>query len=286
MSIKFFDGAMGSLLIEKGIRPKSCCGVLNITQKDIIVDTHKEYIKAGAEYVTTNTFLANGFMLDGSGFNVEEVIKSGIENVKQAILESSATGVKIVQSVSMGGKFKSICAEYTSNDAYDLFKEQVEFGEKYGTDAYLLETFLDLEELKAGILACKENSNKPVFVTMPFKRDSDSSVKTLMGVEVKEFAKTVDELGADVIGVNCCFGAEMIVDVLKEIKEVTNKKTIVQPNRGLPTVFEGITSYNVDKHEFLKEVKKICEVGVDFVGGCCGTTPEVMELVVREMKLR
>ncbi len=275
MEIKFFDGAMGSLLIEKGVRPKNCCGVLNITNKDIVVDIHKDYIKAGADYITTNTFLANEFMLMGSGFSVEEVIKSGIENVKQARMEIGNSDIKIAQSISMGGKFKSLCEEYSFNDGYKLFKEQVLVGEKYGTDVYLLETFLDLEELKAGVLACKENSNKTVFATMPFGKDG----KTLMGVEAKVFAKTVDEVGADVIGVNCCYGAELIVKVLKEIKEVTNKKVIVQPNRGIPTVLEGVTSYNVDKYEFAEEVKKICEVGVDFVGGCCGTTAGVMELV-------
>ncbi len=284
--MKFFDGAMGSLLIQKGLKPS---GVLNITDRDVVVDIHKGYIHVGCEYITTNTFLANGFMLDGSGFSVEDVIKSGIDNVKQAILECGKTesDVKIVQSISMGGKFRALCEEYTFNDAYELFKEQVLVGEKYGTDVYLFETFLDLEELKAGVLACKENSNKPVFVTMPFMKDGDKGVKTLMGVETKVFAKTVDELGADVIGVNCCFGADMIIEVLKEIKEVTevtDKKVLVQPNRGIPTVLDGVTSYNVDKYEFLEEVKKICEVGVDFVGGCCGTTGEIMKLVVEEIK--
>ncbi len=279
--MKFFDGAMGSLLIEKGVRPKNCCGVLNVTDRDIIVGIHKEYINVGVEYVTTNTFLANRFMLEGSGFTVEEVIKSGIENVRQAILAcgKKESEVKIVQSISMGGKFKSLCEEYSFNDAYELFKEQILVGEKYGTDVYLFETFLDLEELKAGIVACKENSNKPVFVTMPFGKNEDNEVRTLMGVEPKVFAKTVDELGADVIGVNCCFGADMITEALKDIKEVTNKKLIVQPNRGIPTVLNGVTSYSVDKYEFLEEVSKICEVGVDFVGGCCGTTAEVMGLV-------
>ncbi len=278
INLKFFDGAMGSLLIEKGIRPKNCCGVLNITDSRVIVDIHTSYIEVGADYITTNTFLANRFMLDGSGFGVEEVISGGINCVKQAILESGKSDIKIVQSISMGGKFKTLCDEYAFNDAYELFKEQVLVGEKYGTDVYLFETFLDLEELKAGILACKESSNKPVFVTMPFGSDG----KTLLGVEAREFARVVDELGVDVIGVNCCYGSDMITKVLKEIKEGTNKKIIVQPNRGLPTVKDGVTSYSVDKYEFLDEIKKICDVGVDFVGGCCGTNAEFIELVVNE----
>ncbi len=283
MGMKFFDGAMGSLLIEKGVKPKGtgCYGVLNITDREVVVGIHKEYIDVGCEYITTNTFLANGLMLEGSGFSVEEVIKSGIDNVKQAILECGKSDIKIVQSISMSGKFKSLCDEYTFNDAYELFKEQILVGEKYGTDVYLFETFLDLEELKAGVLACKENSKKPVFVTMPFKKDEGKSVRTLMGVEPKVFAKSVDEVGADVIGVNCCFGAELIIEVLKEIKEVTDKKILVQPNRGIPTVIDGVTSYSVDKYEFLEEIKKICATGVDFVGGCCGTTAEVMGLVTK-----
>ncbi len=280
MSIKFFDGAMGSLLIAKGFKVNSCFGVLNITNRDVVIGIHKDYINIGAEYITTNTFLANRFMLENSNFTVEEIISSGIKNVEQAINESGKSNIKIVQSISMGGKFKGLCENYNFNDAYELFKDQVLVGEKYGADIYLLETFLDLEELKAGVLACKENSNKPVFVTMPFGLDNNN-VKTLMGVEPKAFAKSVDELGADVIGVNCCFGADIIIKALKEIKEVTNKKLIVQPNLCLPTTLNGVTSYSVDKYEFLEEVKKICEVGVDFVGGCCGTTPEVMELVVR-----
>ncbi len=280
--IKFFDGAMGSLLIEKGVRPSesSCCGVLNITNSRTIVDIHKAYIEVGSEYITTNTFLANKFMLEGSGFTVEEVISSGINNVKQAILESGKNNTKVVQSISMGGKFNALGEEYSYNQAYELFKEQVLIGEKYGTDVYLFETFLDLEELKAGVLACKENSNKPIFVTMPFGGNGENNGKTLVGVSGKEFAKTFDELGVHAIGVNCCFGSDMIVEVLKEIKEYTNKKIIVQPNRGIPTVLGGVTTYDVDKYEFLEEVKKICEVGVDFVGGCCGVTPEVMGLVI------
>ncbi len=275
--ILFFDGGLGSRFIEKNIKFEGLSEFLNITNKDIVVDIHKEYLESGANFITTNTFSANSLKLKNSGYSVDEIIKNAVDNAKTAILESGKCAY-VAQSISSSGKLLYPNGDLSFDDAYELFKEQVLAGEKSGVDVFLFETFMDLNELRAGILACKEHSDKPIFATMTFEENK----KTLTGTDPKTFVNVIQNLGVDAIGVNCSLGPDKLFDIVEEIKKYSNIKVIVQPNRGIPKVINSVTKYDVDKYDFLNQMLKLCGEGVHYIGGCCGTNPECIKLLTDE----
>ncbi len=271
----FFDGGLGSYLIEKGINFSGLSEVLNFTQEQIIVDIHSEYIKSGADFITTNTFSANRLKLKDTGYSVEDVVVKAIENARKAVVSTGRTAY-VAQSISSSGKLMYPNGDLAFDDAYELFKEQVLAGNKGGTDVFLLETFMDVSELRAAVLACKENSNKPIFTTMTFEENG----KTLTGTDPKTFVNIIQNLGVDVLGVNCSLGPDKLIPIVKEIVEYSEVKVLVQPNRGIPKVVNGVTTYDVTKEVFLEQMKVLCESGVHFIGGCCGTNPSFTKILV------
>ncbi len=274
--IMFFDGGFGSLLIEKGIKYEGISEFLNIENERAVIDIHKEYIMAGSNFITTNTFSANNLKLKDSKYTVEDIVVKAVENVKTAIKETNKSDVFVVQSISSTGKLLYPNGDMSFDSAYELFKEQVLAGEKAGTDVFLFETFMDLNELRAGILACKENSSKPVFATMTFEENG----RTLTGTDPKTFVNVIQNLGVDAIGVNCSLGPDKLTNIVAEVCDYAEIKVIVQPNRGLPTVVNGVTTYTVDKYAFLEQMTTMCKHGVHFIGGCCGTNPEFIKEIV------
>lgn len=274
----FFDGGFGSYVIEKFGNISSINSnfmvLLNFSREDIVVGIHKEYIKAGVNFITANTFSANRYKLKDTQYSVEEVVSKGIELSKLAIKESGKE-VSIAQSISPIGKLLMPNGDLSFDCAYDIFKEQVMAGEEAGCDLYLLETFSDIGELRSAVLACKENSHKPIFATMTF----DESGKTLMGTDPKTFVNIIQNLGVDVIGINCSLGPKSLKNILEEMVEYSNIPVLVQPNRGLPKqINENL--YSSTKEEFLENMVELCNVGVQIIGGCCGTTPEFIKILV------
>ncbi len=274
--ILFFDGGLGSLFIEKGIKFEGISELLNITDSRIIIDIHKEYIDAGANFITTNTFSANTLKLKGYEYSTSEIVKSAISNAKTAISESGRNDVYVAQSISSCGKLLYPNGDMSFDDAYELFKEQVIAGNEAGADVFLLETFMDLNELRAAVLACKENSDRPIFTTMTFEENG----KTLTGTDPKTFVNVIQNLGVDVLGVNCSLGPDKMLDIVNEIKKYSEIKILIQPNRGIPKVVNGVTTYDVSKEDFLEQMKVICGEGVHFIGGCCGTNPQFIKTLV------
>ncbi len=278
--VLFFDGAFGSLAIERGLNKGLTC-LLNITNKADVINIHKEYINAGINFITTNTFLANNMMLENTNYTVTDIVASGINNAKIAISESKSDKCLIAQSISMCGKFLSITDSYTFDVAYNLFKEQVIIGETLGVDLFLLETFMDLKELESAILACKENSSKPIFATMTFRENG----KTFFGTDPKAFAILCEEYGVEAIGINCMYGEKLIASIIKEIKSCCSLKIIVQPNRDKPEKTNTTPVYNISKEQFLEQLVYISKVGVNYIGGCCGTTPEFIDYIIKSKNL-
>ncbi len=274
--ILFFDGGFGSLLIEKNIKYNDICELLNFDNEKAIIDIHKEYIDAGANFITTNTFSANRLKLKDTKYSVLEVVSKAISNAKEAIKISGKDNVYVAQTISSTGKLMYPNGDLLFDDAYEIFKEQVLAGEKAGNDVFLLETFMDLNELRACVLACKENSDKPIFTTMTFEENG----KTLTGTDPKTFVNVIQNLGVDVVGVNCSLGPDKLYDIVKEICEYSEVKVLVQPNRGIPKVINGVTTYDVNKEDFLESVLKLCEHGVHLIGGCCGTNPQFIKHIV------
>lgn len=256
--IKFFDGGMGTMLQAAGLKAGQLPETLNITNKEMILAVHKAYADAGCEYITANTFGANCLKFE----NYDEIIKAGIELAK-------STGKKVLLDIGPTGKLLKPMGELAFDDAVDVFAKTVTAG-KDGADAVLIETMSDTYEIKAAVLAAKENCNLPIIVTMIF----DEKGRLLTGADIKTAVTMLEGLGVDVIGLNCGLGPKQMIEYVKELRKWTSLPIAVQPNAGLPVSVNGKTVFNVEPEEFAQDMKKIAELGVSCLGGCCGTTPE------------
>lgn len=259
--IKFFDGGLGSMLnLAAGELPEQ----LNITDPERVFAVHKGYAEAGAQFITTNTFGANSLKYD----NVTEIVKAGVELAKKA-------GKKVALDIGPTGKLLKPMGDLDFEKAVELFAEVVKAG-KDGSDVVIIETMSDTYELKAAILAAKENCSLPVIASMIF----DEKGRLLTGGDVKSACAMVEGLGADVIGFNCGLGPKQMVSLVKEMRKCTSLPIIVMPNAGLPESVDGKTVYNVSPDEFAEDMREIALQGVSYLGGCCGTTPKHIEKMI------
>lgn len=256
--VMIFDGGFGSELDRIGLSsfiPEE----LNITHKEDIINIHKSY--SNADFISTNTFGLNKIKYKGS-YSIKDLTLAAINNAKEA-------GKKVFFDIGPTGSMLKPIGLLDFDDAYEAFKEIVLISKDY-VDGYIVETFSDIYELKACILAIKENSNLPLFTTMTF----DSNCRTLTGSTPEIFVNTVEGLGVDALGVNCSLGPKELYPVIERILSCTHTPVIIQPNRGLPKIKNGKTYYDLEKEEFDEYIKKYIDMGVSVVGGCCGTTPE------------
>lgn len=256
--IKFFDGGMGTMLQAAGLKAGQLPETLNITNKDMILAVHRAYADAGCEYITANTFGANCLKFE----NYDEIIKAGIELAK-------SVGKKVLLDIGPTGKLLKPMGELAFDDAVDIFAKMINAG-KDGADAVLIETMSDTYEMKAAVLAAKENCDLPIIVTMIF----DEKGRLLTGADIKTAVTMLEGLGVDVIGLNCGLGPKQMIEYVKELRKWTSLPIAVQPNAGLPVSVNGKTVFNVEPEEFAQDMKEIAKLGVSYLGGCCGTTPE------------
>ncbi|WP_346928150.1 homocysteine S-methyltransferase family protein, partial [Clostridium sp.] len=208
--ILIFDGAMGTMLQNSGLKLGELPEILNITDSKVIIGIHKSYIKAGANIITTNTFGANEIKLKNSNFSVEKIIHSAVENAKIAT-ENKETYVAL--DIGPIGELLEPMGTLTFDEAYNIFKRQVIQGVKSGVDLILIETMTDLYEAKAAVLAAKENSDLPVFCTMSFEADK----RTFTGCNATSMVMVLEGLGVDALGVNCSLGPKEIEPIINEI---------------------------------------------------------------------
>lgn len=272
--IKVFDGAMGTMLQKMGLKLGENPEVFNICNEETICEIHKKYIEAGANFITTNTFGANRKKLKNTEFEVEEIIVKAIELAKRARGNSE---VKIALDIGPIGELLEPMGTLSFDEAYEIFKEQVIVGFQNGADIILIETMTDLYEAKAAILAAKENSNLPVFCTMSFEENE----RTFTGCIPESMTMTLEGLGVDALGINCSLGPIEMENIVKRIVDSTNLDVIVQPNAGMPNLDGEELSYKVDELTFAKCAERFVELGVSYVGGCCGTTPKYIEEIVK-----
>lgn len=264
MKIKFFDGSMGTMLQGMGLAAGELPELLNITDSEKVLSVHRAYAAAGSEYITTNTFGANRLKIE----NPEEVIKAGVRLAK-------STGKKVALDIGPTGKLLKPMGELDFEEAIDIFAEMVNAG-KDGSDVVLIETMSDTYEIKAAVLAAKENCDLPVFVTMIY----DEKGRLLTGADVQTAVAMLEGLGVDAIGFNCGLGPAETLPLIEEIRKYTSLPIIVQPNAGLPESVNGHTVYNVSPDDFASQMKKAAEIGVSYLGGCCGTTPEHIKKMI------
>lgn len=256
--IRFFDGGMGTMLQAAGLLgPGELPEPLNLTHPEEIAAIHQAYADAGAEFISTNTFGANGLKFD----NVEELVQAATALVRR-------TGKKVVLDIGPLGKLLQPMGELAFDDAYDLFARTIRAGAP-GADLVLIETMSDTLELKAAVLAAKENCDLPVFTTMIM----DEKGRLLTGADIETAVTMLEGLGVDALGFNCSMGPDQMLPLVAQLRELTCLPIIVNPNAGLPESVNGETVYNVDTEAFAEKMEAIAKLGVSYLGGCCGTTP-------------
>lgn len=266
--ICLFDGAMGTTLQAMGLQPGELPELWSLTHREDLVGIHRSYLQAGADFLKTNTFGANRFKLEGTGHSVEEVVSAGVRNAQQAV-EECGHGL-VFLDIGPTGKLLRPLGELDFEDAVSVFGEMVHAGVMAGADAILIETMSDIYEAKAALLAAKEYSDLPVFVTMTFDQDG----KLLTGGSIEVAVAVLEGLGADAIGFNCGLGPKQMAALLPKLREATGLPIVVNPNAGLPVERDGKTCYDITPDEFASWMGEIARGGAWVVGGCCGTTPE------------
>lgn len=256
------------MLQAHGIQTEHVPELLNITDPDAIIKIHRMYAKSGSDIIYANTFGANRFKLENTGYSVEEVVKAGIQNARNAVSD------KLV-ALDMGstGQLLEPSGTLSFEEAYEVYKEIVTAGSD--ADVIVIETMTDLYEVKAALLAAKENSNKPILVTMTF----EENMRTFTGVSPECMVAVLEGLGADAIGVNCSLGPEELFPVLDKICSLTSLPVIAKPNAGLPDPVTNL--FNVNPEEFAESAVKLAGAGVKIFGGCCGTTPEHIRQMIK-----
>lgn len=268
----FFDGAMGTQLQQNGLKAGELPEAMNLSAPDVLVKIHRSYLEAGCDVVTTNTFGANSLKLS----DTKGIIAAAVGLAKKAVAESSKNAFVALDTGPLGRLLRP-CGDLDFDEAYSLFAEQMIAGEKAGADLILIETMGDLYEIKAAVLAAKENTRLPVLVSMIF----DEKGVLLTGADVKTAVLTVEAFGADGIGLNCGLGPEQMLSLVDEAVKYASVPVFVQPNAGLPICVNGKTSYNVTPSEFAEKQRCVLEKGAAALGGCCGTTPEHIRAMVR-----
>lgn len=259
--ILFLDGGMGTMLQRKGLPAGKLPETLNTENPGMILEIHKEYVQAGSDIITTNTFGANRIKY---GDDVDRIITAAVDTAKKS-------GAKYVAlDIGPTGAMLEPFGTMSFDAAYDIFAEQVQYGAKAGADMILIETMSDLTEAKAALLAAKENCNLPVAVTMSF----DESGRTFLGTTPEIAAAVFSSLGADAVGINCSLGPKEVLPLVERIMAYSTVPVIVQPNAGLPKIENGETVYKIDPAEFADYICRMADMGIAVAGGCCGTTPE------------
>ncbi len=257
------DGAMGTMLQKRGLvlgeRPES----LNVTHPEMIEEIHTAYLKVGTQIVYANTFGANAHKLEGTGYDVETVVSAGIAIAKKA---TKAFGGRVALDIGPIGELLEPSGTLSFEEAYDLFAQVIAVGARAGADLIVIETMTDLYEVKAAVLAAKEHSNLPVFVTMTFEGDG----RTFTGCSLEAMATTLQGLGVDAMGINCSLGPVEIFPLMQKLAGYTHLPLIAKPNAGLPHPETG--EYDLMPAEFAQTLAQYAEIGVEYLGGCCGTT--------------
>lgn len=267
----FCDGAMGTMLQSLGLPVGKRADHWSIEQPEKVKSVHLSYLECGCNIITANTFSAPA----GGEYNPEEIAQAGVSVAKQAVKESGKAAFVALDMTSHGELLEPFGA-LSFQKAYEGFARTAVAGEKAGADLILIETMTDTAEIKAAVLAAKENSSLPVVVT--FTVDEDG--RLMNGADIITAAALIESLGADGVGLNCGFGPDKMLEFVPSLLGFTNLPVLINSNAGMPVVIDGKTVYDVDPLRFAESAEKLVRLGCAAVGGCCGTTAEHISAVV------
>ena len=272
--ILILDGAMGTVLQQRGLPPGGQPELLNLTEPELLDSVYQEYADAGSQVVYANTFGANGLKLQRTGHSVDEIVTAAVTIAKQAV---AGLGVRVALDMGPLGELLEPMGSLPFERAYELFREMAVAGEKAGADLVAIETMTDLYEAKAALLAVKENTDLPVLVTMSF----DETGRTFTGCTVASMARTLEGLGADAVGLNCSLGPDKLAPLLAELCRNTRLPVVAKPNAGLPDPVDG--HYDMGPEAFVEALLPCLDAGVTIFGGCCSTSPEYIRRLAQAL---
>jgi homocysteine S-methyltransferase len=271
--VYLFDGAMGTMLYAKGVFINKCYDELNLRNAEIVLEVHKQYVRAGAEILETNTYGANRLKLRSFGIEDELVAinTSAVEIARRAAGDS----VYVAGAIGPLGIRIEPYGPTSTEEAREFFREQAMALKDGGVDLFILETFSNVSEIEQGIAAIRDVCSLPIIAQMTIGTDG----RTIFGDEPRAIAQKLDRAGADVIGLNCSVGPDVMLDAIEEMNNATAKKISCQPNAGLPRDVNGRQMYMASPDYMAKYAKRLIHKGVKFLGGCCGTTPEHIKMM-------
>jgi len=280
----FFDGGIGTMIQKTGYTDYDIPEDISIEKPEIIEDIHKAYLRAGANVITANTFGALPLKLISAKYSCKEYIEAEIALEKKCIEEIEAEGNTRPHYASWDtsqiGRLLEPMGELTFDEAYETYKEAAMIAEKAGAEIAIIETMADLREVKAAVLATKENTNLPIFASMTFQ----PNLRTLTGADIRTVVVYLESLGVDLIGFNCGGSLNEDDKIVAEFMRYAHLPVCVEPNAGLPTVINGKAVFLVGAEEFAEHHKKYRGLGVSVFGGCCGTTPEHIGAMVKAIE--
>lgn len=276
--IYIFDGAMGTMLQNAGLPPGYCPELWNQEQPAVITAIHKSYIDSGSDIIETNTFGANRIKL--THYGLEKKVALLNTAAVQAARAACGPNTKIAGSVGPTGKLIVPLGDLSFDDAYDVFFEQISALDQAGVDMILIETIIDIQEMRAALLAAKAASKKPVICQMSFGADE----RTVTGTDPVTATIILEAMGADIIGVNCSLGPAQLLPIVEKIAQTTNCPISVQANAGMPSLINKQTVFPMQPEEMGLWAKKLVTAGARYIGGCCGTTPKHIKSIYQAVK--
>lgn len=273
--VVILDGAMGTMLQNSGLKIGEKPEMLNLTNPQIVYNIHKAYLESGADIIYTNTFGANRIKM--KDYPYQEAIEKGIEIARWAVNDFGYG--KIALDMGSIGELLEPIGSLSFDEAYEIYKDIVLIA-KDQVDLFVIETMSDLYELKAAVLAVKENCTLPVITTMSF----DQSLRTFAGCPIEAMIATMEGLGVHALGVNCSLGPKQLDEIVNVLTKKCSLPIILKPNAGLPFIRNGVTEYDVSAEEFAEVMAGYVQRGVSIVGGCCGTTDKYIEKLAQKVK--
>lgn len=283
----YFDGGTGAILQEMGLQAGELPENWNIDYPERLIGLHKCYSQAGADIIKSNTFGANALKFTGKDgiYSVEEVVTAGIQNAKKGVElagrgKNSENPTYVALDLGPTGKLLKPMGDLEFETAVSLYAQVVRAGAAAGADCILIETMSDMYELKAAVLAAKENSNLPILATVIFSENG----KMLTGGTPEAVVALLEGLRVDAIGMNCGLGPDLMIPMVERMVAVASIPVIVNPNAGLPRSENGKTVYDVNPEDFAETMEKIADLGPRILGGCCGTTPDHIRALVAHTK--
>lgn len=279
--VRVFDGAMGTMLYNKGVYINRCYDELNLTSPELVEEVHREYLKAGAEIIETNTYGASRMRLATHGLDGNlAAINVAAAMIARKAVESARHDAFVAGAISPIGVRIEPYGPTSMDEARALFREQAQALLEGGVDCFVLETFHDLAEMQQAILAVREISDHVIFAQMTINEQGATAFGTPPEIFTDRLDQWLNKEGADVIGLNCSVGPQIILEAIEKMRQHTNRRLSAQPNAGLPRDVHGRKMYMASPEYMAKYAKRLINSGVKFIGGCCGTTPDHIKLIV------